>query len=436
VRLPVLSASDVSAAQLCCGCGVCAYMRPDLYGMGDVEEFGRRPIPVSVNAKGDRLQVCPGVSLSHSFDAADPELLRDLLPGCGPVYGVWEGHASDPEVRFSGSSGGVLSALCVYALEVERAHGVLHSACKPSAPYLNETVLSTSGDHIRARTGSRYSPASPCERLDLIESAPAPCVFVGKPCDVAAVQAAREHRPALDEKLMLTIAFFCAGTPSTKGTLALLAGQGINDPAAITSLRYRGNGWPGRWTVRYRAGNQECERSLDYETSWGFLQKYRQWRCYICPDHTGEFADVAVGDAWSGTPPLNGEGTSLVLARTPRGREFLKRAAESGYVSLRQSDLKRLPESQPNLLRARGALFGRLLALRVLRAPHPRYKGFPTLRFWLTELGLIERIRSIVGTARRVNRRGLKRAQAMSVATSASTDVATESRVECAGACG
>ena len=47
----------------------------------------------------------------------------------------------------------------------------------------------------------------------MIQNAPAPCVFIGKPCDVAAVENVRRLRPALDEKVGLTIAIFCAGTP-------------------------------------------------------------------------------------------------------------------------------------------------------------------------------------------------------------------------------
>ena len=49
----------------------------------------------------------------------------------GPITGIWEGYATDPETRFRGASGGVLTALAAYALEVLGMHGVLHSAPGP-----------------------------------------------------------------------------------------------------------------------------------------------------------------------------------------------------------------------------------------------------------------------------------------------------------------
>ena len=65
-------------------------------------------------------------------------------------------------------------------------HGVLHTAANAKRPYLNETVMSKTRASIINAAGSRYSPASPCEKLQEIEDAPSPCVFIGKPCDVAA----------------------------------------------------------------------------------------------------------------------------------------------------------------------------------------------------------------------------------------------------------
>src|SRR5690606_25501257 len=128
----------------------------------------------------------------------------------GPVIEVWEGSAADEALRFSGSSGGAASALAAYAMEQEGFAATLHIAAREDVPYLNETVLSRSRQELLARTGSRYAPASPCDGLNLIEESQAPCVFIGKPCDVAATAKARAIRSRLDEKLGLSIAMFCA----------------------------------------------------------------------------------------------------------------------------------------------------------------------------------------------------------------------------------
>ncbi len=287
--------------------------------------------------------------------------------------------------------------------------GVLHTAAREDRPYLNQTVLSTTRKELLANTGSRYAPASPCDSLQLIEQADKPCVFIGKPCDVAAVQSARKLRPQLDAKLGLTIAFFCAGTPSTRGTLELLRKVGVEDPDSVRNLRYRGNGWPGMWRVEWTdaAGRDRCAE-LSYAESWGFLQAYRQWRCYICPDHTGEFADIAVGDPWYREVKPGESGKSLIIARTKLGLEILRSASEAGYLLLETFDPSLLPRSQPNLLATRGSLWARLLTLRLFGVPVPAFLGFKLLPFWVRNLSLRQKFQSFVGTARRVFRRKLR----------------------------
>lgn len=388
---------------------------PRFVAMTDDIDQGRRPLEYARpgSSKTEPLSACPGARLAHAFDRSDRELDQSLLPDWGPVYEVWEGYAGDAEIRRAGSSGGAASALALFAIERGGMYAVLHTAAREDVPYLNETVLSRSRTELLARTGSRYAPASPGEGLGRIESAPGPCVFIGKPCDVAGAAMAARARPALAEKLGLTIAFFCAGVPSTRGTLDLLKKVGVDDPDSVESIRYRGNGWPGRWTVRFRspAGVLE-ERSLSYEESWGFLTKYVQWRCRLCPDHTGEFADIAVGDPWYRPVEPGEPGKSLIVARTPRGREFLHAAAAAGYIVLETRDASLLPRSQPNLLRARGAVWGRLLALRLAGIPTPRFDEFCLFRAWW-RLTLGDKIRSIFGTWRRIAERGLRAQRAV-----------------------
>lgn len=412
MRLPILSIRDVAEGQLCCGCGACAAVDPAVEMVDDLA-YGRRPLvrPGGDPARAaDALRVCPGVRLEHDFDPRDPALIHELTPGWGPIVEIWEGHASDEAIRLAGSSGGAATALALYCIERGGMHGALHIAAREDVPWLNRTVLSRTRDELLERTGSRYAPASPCDGLAMVEEAPGPCVFIGKPCDAAAVRNVRRLRPGLDRKIGVSIAFFCAGAPSSKGTLEMFRAMGVPDPSRVRSVRYRGNGWPGLATVVFEndAGDEET-RTLTYAQSWGdVLQKHRQWRCYICPDHTGEFADIAVGDPWY-RPVQPGEpGESLVLARTERGRSIVRAAMEAGYLSLRPATPEKLPASQMNLLRVRGSLWGRLLFLRLLGAPAPVYRGMPMFRFWLTTLSLKEKARSTIGTARRVFRKRLR----------------------------
>ena len=416
MRLTVRDIRDVAERQLCCGCGVCAYLAPDEIERVVTLDDGRRPVFKNGAVNGVRLtealNACPGIELSHDHDSHPEHTLKELADGWGPVLELYEGHAVDDELRYAGSSGGVASALALYCIEQDGMHGVLHIAARTDVPYLNHTVLSTTRAEILAATGSRYAPASPCDGLQQIAEASAPCVLIGKPCDVAASRKARRNRSELDQRLGLTIAVFCAGTPTTAGTHALCKAFGIDDPATVRSLRYRGNGWPGQATATFQANGRLETRRLTYAQSWGeVLTSYQQWRCNLCADHTGEFADIAVGDHWQEDIPPNEPGRSLVLVRTPHGRRILQDALQARYLNLTRVMPEVLPAAQPNLLLARAAVWGRIMTLKLLGLPTPRYKGLPMFQFWWSRLSLAEKARSLVGTARRIFKRKLLRRQ-------------------------
>lgn len=414
MRLRVLDIKGVAERGLCTGCGACASLSPDEIRMVDDVENGRRPL-VADGASDPRtreaIRACPGVGLGHDDETLrDPDLISELSAGWGPVYEVWEGYAADDDVRWGGSSGGAASALALHCIEHEGMHGALHIAAREDVPYLNETVLSTSREEFIARTGSRYAPASPCDSLAMIENAPSPCVFIGKPCDAAAARMAAELRPNLKANLGATIAFFCAGTPSTRGTLEMLRAMGVEDPTRLVSLRYRGNGWPGLATAVSRDEHGvERTAQLTYAESWGdILTRHKQWRCKVCADHTGELADIAVGDPWYREVKPGEAGQSLIVARTPRGRELIRRAVESGALVAERIDAARLPESQPNLLHTRGSVWGRVLGSRLAGIPAPRYRNMPTFRYWRSRLSLHSKVQSVAGTVRRALRGKLR----------------------------
>jgi coenzyme F420 hydrogenase subunit beta len=279
--------------------------------------------------------------------------------------------------------------------------GVVHTGASPSRPWKNVTAISRTRQDVLWRSGSRYSPASPCELLTAT-TAHAPSVFVGKPCDVAALRAAQQLRPDLVRRFSCALSIFCAGTPSSAGTCQLLDLLGIEHDS-VAELRYRGDGWPGELRVR-RTGGQSLTPLMTYSQSWAFLQRFRPLRCHLCPDGVGVFADIACGDPWYRAIDPQEPGTSLVVVRTVRGQEILRGAHEAGYVTLRAAAWNILPASQPSLLRKRAALWGRLSALRMTGAPLPHYRDFGLFPLW-KGLPLREKARSFTGTIARSVRR-------------------------------
>ncbi len=398
------SIEAITRARLCAGCGVCAHMHPGRLRMVDVPHVGRRPLPivgVTGSTTGAGVNACPGRALTHA-----PETLADapLHGEWGPVLGLYECWSTDAELRHRGSSGGVVSALAAHAIDVGLAVGALQVRASPTDPLRNETVLNRTREDIVSSTGSRYAPASPCERLDLVESADGPCVVVGKPCDIAGTQRAAAQLPRLADNIAVTLGIFCAGTPSTEASADVITRLGV-DPTKVTKMDYRGEGWPGEFRVETQDGQRA---STSYADAWGQLSKKRQWRCLVCPDHTGEFADLSVGDPWYRTIRDGEPGRSLVVIRTERGRSLLNSALASGALEGAPIPLQRLRESQPSLEATRGAVWGRTLAMRTLGMPAPAFTRLPTFRLW-RGLPWRAKVSSTFGTARRIFTRGLRR---------------------------
>jgi coenzyme F420 hydrogenase subunit beta len=148
-------------------------------------------------------------------------------------------------------------------------------------------------------------------------------------------------------------------------------------------------------------GESSWRELATYADAWGFLEKYRPYRCYLCPDGTSEFADISCGDPWYREIEENEPGMSLVLVRTEKGRAIVRAAIESGYVQLTFVKSELLDRSQRELQFKRGAIWGRLLTMRALGVYAPRFEGFSLFSNWL-KISFGAKLRSIAGTVRRV----------------------------------
>jgi coenzyme F420 hydrogenase subunit beta len=285
-------------------------------------------------------------------------------------------------------------------------YGVLHTGQDSSDPIRNRTRLSRTRSELLAVTGSRYSPASVCDGLRLVESASSPCVIIGRPSEIAATRNAARLRPDLAKNIGVLLSFFCAESPSTRGTVELLEHLGVA-PDSVGDLRYRGLGWPGHFAPTRTGDTEPCQK-ITYSESWSFLQAYRPWSVQLWPDGSGELADISCGDPWYKAPDGENAGVSLVVARTNRGCEIIEAAMAAGYLSLKPAEPWKLAKSQSGLLAKKGSIWGRRLAMRLFALPITRFDGLDLRHCW-RPLAAKEKLRATLGTIRRIISRRLYR---------------------------
>lgn len=417
-------ADRVAAWRLCMGCGACQWACPaSAISLCDIVDKGIRPIVNETMCQncGKCVEVCPGVRLEH--DKLPEGCIEELSSSWGPILQLQEGYAIDQGIRFKGSSGGAATAIALWALEKGGFAGVLHIKADPHDPIHNIPTFSRTRADLMETVGSRYSPASPCQAFNLIKQAEGPCIFIGKPCDCAALRKACDMDNELATRVGLVVSIFCAGTPTTAGTLAILQAMRIENPAQVTSFRYRGHGWPGSATavvknqlgrssplpanINETSGGIEAgcrEYSMSYAEAWGdILSKHGQLRCRLCPDKTGEFADISLGDPWY-RDIQEDPGQSLILIRSHVGEKIWEILQSQGYLEIESSSSNRLQDSQKSIFQGRCELWGRILMMRLCMIPFPVLYGF-NLRINWAKLDLKRKVKTLLGTFRRIVQR-------------------------------
>ncbi len=387
---------------LCTGCGACTRLDPGLEMTLDPAGFERpsrrSSTPEAVDPQVARRfrEVCPGVTVRLPGPPSGAR--RD--PVIGTYLGVWQAWATDREIRYRGSSGGVLTALASWL--TERGVEVVTATADRSRPTRTVPIRLTTKQEALESAGSRYAPTS-------VAAHPAVCTagaVVGKPCEAAAIRGLTADQPG-DGPVRLS--FFCAGTPSQAATDGLVRQLGASEQNPVVSMWYRGRGWPGRFSVVTPAGT----RSLGYDESWGQrLGPAVQWRCKICPDGVGELSDVTAGDYWRadsrGYPVFEEQdGRSALVARTPRGLALVEEAIAAGVIEAERVDMGRVAMVQPYQRERRALLWGRLLGSRLAGRKVPRYRGFGLVGYAVRDpRGTWRAVRGARGRVRRLRAGG------------------------------
>lgn len=398
-----LGLERIVSGGLCCGCGACVYAAdPETVDLAMDGKGYLRPVatkPLTASQEQRITEACPGIGLTHEKGPADGV---EYHPAWGPIRWLGAGHASDPQVRYQGSSGGVLSALLIHLLDTKQVDFVLQTTASLTEPLKNHPVLSFDRQSVLSAAGSRYAPAAPLMGLHTALAQPGRFAFVGKPCDVAGLRKLMVLDPVLQRRIPFVMSFMCAGTPSLHGTHAVLERMGIAKES-LRSFRYRGEGWPGRARAETTDG---AASTMTYNEAWGaVLNRHLQPRCKMCADGTGEFADIVGADAWFGAdgyPDFSErDGRSLIIARNSVGMALINDAASRGAIAIADFNVRDLPSIQPYQLRRKQEQIARSLAAKTVRHPWPSYRGFRLLAT-ATSLSPLQHLRAYLGTLRRL----------------------------------
>lgn len=363
----ILNIQEIVAGGLCIGCGLCVSMvKPNQLKLVLTPEGRERPVAsgaldsvdlgkINAICPGRRV---PGAQLQTLDDAGTVDTLW------GAVAHVAVSYATDAEVRFRASTGGVLTALGQYLIASGRVEYVLHVSASHEHPMRTTRQLSFDAVSVLEGSGSRYGPAAPLVDFNSLLDRGERFALIAKPCDVAAVRNLAKIDSRVDKLLRYALSISCGGTSDLGKSEEILAKLGIAEHE-VSFFKYRGNGNPGPTQIKTHDGRSH---ELSYNAVWEDEAKWMiQPRCKICPDAIGESADLVATDIWPGGGPSGeDEGFNGIIVRTRRGLELYQAAVAAGAITVdsREVTIRDFDRWQPHQVRKKIAIGARFAAMQ------------------------------------------------------------------------
>lgn len=317
---------------LCIGCGTCLSICPkDCITLGlDTHNY----IPL-VNEHlcsncGLCTDVCPRNNPTIDYNKPIKTTLQCMY---GTILERYVGYSTDEKIRFHSSSGGLITQLLLFALEEKIIDGAIVVAANPKNPLKPLPKIARTKEEILSAMGSKYCPIPLNIIIRKVKQTPGKYAIVGLPCQIAGVKKLEEKIVGLKEKIVLHFGLFCGHILDFEATSYFLYCLKI-DPETVVSLRYRGEGWPGFFSVTLANGQKKRVPYSSYSV-YHKLFFFTPKSCFFCPDPIAIAADISFGDAWISEIIKNDpNGTSVCIARTEKGQRVLKAAIEKRKIHL------------------------------------------------------------------------------------------------------
>jgi len=374
--------------ELCTGCGTCIALCPTEALELTINEkkgiYEPKMNEEKCNNCGICLNVCPGYEvnfkeLNLEIFGKEPE---DAL--IGNYLDCYIGHATDYDIRYNSSSGGLVTALLIFALEEGLIDGALVTRMKKDNPLEPEPFIARTKEEIIEASKSKYCPVPANIALKEILASKEEERFavVGLPCHIHGIRKAEQINKNLKEKIVLHFGLLCGHAPNFMGTEFFLQKLNIKKED-VKKLDYRGKGWPGNITITLKDDREivisrvgsERSRSLNLHYETAFHLHFFQKRCLVCCDGICELADISFGDTWMLPELVSDEkiGKSLIISRTEIGERVLQNATYKGIVELENIGHDKTIQSQGEMLLFHKNLKSRSLLFKIFGKRTPRY---------------------------------------------------------------
>ncbi len=342
---------EVVNSGLCASCGACVGVCPTkaitLHWQNGTNCFtGTGLLVPSVSDRCTQCGLCYSVCPGHevNFDELNRTVFGQIPKDAqfGNLREIYVGRSTDDALLTKVSSGGLVTALLLFALEKGFITGAVVLGMDKENPIVTKVSIARTAQEVIDAVGSKYTSGPVCTAISEILEHEGQYAVVGLPCHIEAFRKAEQQIPKLKERVAFHFGLFCQTMASYKGLKYWLTAHKIN-PADVAALSYRGNGWPGGMTLEFKNGTSTFYPLNDY---WTALEHFPPNRCTLCPDALADLADVSFGDAWSIPNADPDKGNSIVVVRSQTAQDLLSHASEQHHVILFPATTQMLFNSQ------------------------------------------------------------------------------------------
>ena len=336
---------------LCTGCGTCAAICTN-----SAISMCKSPkgiyIPKLKQEKCSQCGLCSDVCPGHSVDFNElnsmifGEIPNDVY--LGSYINCYIGHATNEKIRYDASSGGLVTALLIFALEEGIIDGALVTRMEEGNPLEPESFIARTKEEILSASKSKYCPVTANIALKQILHEDGKYAVVGLPCHIHGIRKAEMVSKKLRERIILHFGIFCGHTPNFKATDFVLWRNGIRR-GDIVKMDYRGNGWFGGMSIVLKDGRSKFIPYFDYWDN-GFGLYFFPRRCSLCKDGTCELSDISFGDAWLSELKNDKIGKSIFVTRSGIGESIVQSAKSKGIIEAVECASDKVIQSQANML--------------------------------------------------------------------------------------
>lgn len=315
---------------ICIGCGACSACCPVWAITMDYNETGFLYAKVDSEKCidcGKCLKVCP-----NNYDYKGQDLEKSVK---GKYCDAYLCYSLDSRDRMEGQSGGVVTSLLKYLLDshtVEKA--IVNAFSKEDGVNIVKAV--TKSEELDQTKGSFYTQSPVMKKI--VENCQSRLTAVVLGCQGESYRMWESCKGVRDDYI---IGLVCECQNSRLIIDNLLSKAKVGSEEEVINFRFkdkRYGGVPGNVHVV----TEKKGYCVDERTRRELFYVYKCFRCYKCIDKMNVCSDIVCMDPWGIDNPEIKKGCTVVLVRTEKGGELMRKAIEKEYIYAESLDIGKM----------------------------------------------------------------------------------------------